>query len=136
VDWIPDLFYDIISQAYHHRGFSFIRVLQRCPNYLPKLFDPWVKDPQQTLLLSHKNGLQVSADHARIYPYEMHDPSDIHRAREIASMTDRAPVGILYRDDEVPCYEDIRAADDIYTADKIEKAFNRELDKFTVQPVG
>jgi len=38
VDWIPELLYDIISKAYHHRGFSFVRIIQRCPEFLPKMF--------------------------------------------------------------------------------------------------
>jgi 2-oxoglutarate ferredoxin oxidoreductase subunit beta len=29
VDWIPELLYDIVSAAYKHRGFSFIRIVQR-----------------------------------------------------------------------------------------------------------
>ncbi len=53
VDWIPELLYDVIQKAYHHRGFSFVRVIQRCPEFLPKMFEPWLHDPGRTLLLSH-----------------------------------------------------------------------------------
>ncbi len=38
VDWIPEILYDILVRAYHHKGFSFVRVLQRCPEFLPDLF--------------------------------------------------------------------------------------------------
>ncbi|MFC1707225.1 thiamine pyrophosphate-dependent enzyme [Planctomycetota bacterium] len=135
VDWIPDLFYDIISQAFHHRGFSFVRVLQRCPNYLPKLFDPWLQDPEKTLLLTHKDGIQVSPSVSKVYPcQELHDPSNLNRAREIASVIDQAPVGILYRNDDVPCYEDVRMPSATYTPDMIKAALDKELDNFTVQP--
>jgi 2-oxoglutarate ferredoxin oxidoreductase subunit beta len=133
VDWIPDLFYDILSQAFHHRGFSFIGILQRCPNYLPTLFDAWVKNPEMTLLLTHKNGLQLSPSMSATYPnQEEHDPSDLNRAREMASRTDVTPVGILYRNDEIPCYEDVRAADRIYTPDTIKAALEQEFDNFSV----
>lgn len=133
VDWVPDLFYDIISQAFHHKGFSFIGILQRCPNYLPTLFDPWLQDPERTLLLTHKNGIQLSPTLASVYQnQEEHDPSDLNRARELASRTDVVPVGILYRNDDIPCYEDTRAADQIYTPDKVKAALDREFDKFIV----
>jgi 2-oxoglutarate ferredoxin oxidoreductase subunit beta len=132
-DWIPELCYDIISQAYHHKGLSFIRVLQRCPNYLPSLFDPWIKDPSRTLILTHEKGLEIDANLARVYPNRLvHDPSDLHRAREIASDTEQAPVGILYRNDDVPCYEDLRRPDRRHTAADVQRVLEREFDKFTV----
>jgi 2-oxoglutarate ferredoxin oxidoreductase subunit beta len=134
VDWIPDLFYDIISQGFQHKGFSFIAILQRCPNYLPTLFDPWLQDTDKTQILIHKNGLQLNSSLSKIYKNQLeHDPSNLHRARELASDTDLIPVGILYRDDDVPCYEDVRRPDRIYTPEMIEAALNQELDKFTVE---
>ena len=47
VDWIPELLYDILSAAYRHKGFSFVRILQRCPEWLPKLYEPSMHDPQR-----------------------------------------------------------------------------------------
>lgn len=136
VDWIPDLFYDIISKAFHHNGLAFIRILQRCPNYLPKLFDPWLKDPKQTLLLHHRDGLHLDPTLAKVYTENLeHDPSDLNLAREVASMRDKVPVGILYRNETVPCYEDLRKRKETFTPEKIEAAFNRHLDQFTVSPV-
>jgi len=137
VDWIPDLFYDIVKQAFHHRGFSFVCVLQRCPNYLPKLFDPFLQDPERTLLLSHKNGLQIPSSLGRVYPnQQLYDPSDLNAAREMVEREDVVPVGIIYRNDNVPCYEDVRAPKQIATPDMIESVLNREFDKVTVEPVG
>jgi len=40
VDWIPEILYDVVKAAFHHKGFSFIRILQRCPEWLPTLYDP------------------------------------------------------------------------------------------------
>jgi 2-oxoglutarate ferredoxin oxidoreductase subunit beta len=137
VDWIPDLFYDIISQAFHHKGFSFIGILQRCPNYLPTLFDPWLEDTEKTQILTHKDGIQLDPSLSKIYKNQIeHDPSDIAAAREFASSSDIVPVGILYRNDEVPCYEDVRRPDHIFTPEMIERAFNAELDNFTVETTG
>jgi len=107
VDWIPDLSYKIISQAFHHKG----------------------------LILTHEDGIDLDPSLSRIYKnQEEHDPSDLSRARELASNTDVPPVGILYRNDDVPCYEDVRRRDKAQTPEMIEAALNEEFDNFTVEP--
>jgi 2-oxoglutarate ferredoxin oxidoreductase subunit beta len=135
VDWVPELLYDIIRAAYRHRGFSFVRIIQRCPEFLPKMFDPWLHDPAKTLLLTHDRGLSISNDLARTYTNRLeHDPADIDRAREIASNEDPIPVGILYHNPDVPCYEDLRGAGQLRTVEQIRAGLEAELDKFTVWP--
>ncbi len=135
VDWIPEALFDIAKAAYHHKGLSFVRIVQRCPEWLPKSLDPWLHDPQKVQLLNHENGLQLSAGLSRVYKNQLqHDPSDINRARDIASSTDIIPVGILYRNPEVPCYEDLRHSDKLRTPDLSRTGLNAELDKYTVWP--
>jgi len=136
VEWIPEVMYSIIRQAFHHRGLSFIRVIQRCPHFLPNIFDPIVQNPDNIQILTHENGLQVSDAVSKVYKNQAeHDPSDINRARELASRTDIAPVGILYRNDDVPCYDDLRRADRVVTLEMRKKAINKEFDRFAVQAV-
>jgi 2-oxoglutarate ferredoxin oxidoreductase subunit beta len=135
VDWVPEVLFDIINQAYHHRGFSFIRIIQRCPEFLPKTFEPWLADPQRTQILTHANGLQLSPELARTYRNQLeHDPSNIDRAREIASMDDPIPVGILYKNPEIPCYEDVRNAGQMRTTQHIRAGLEAEFDRVTVWP--
>ena len=135
VDWIPEVLYDIVKAAFHHKGFSFVRIVQRCPEWLPKLFEPWLHDPQKVQLLHDENGLAVSPSLAKIYRNQQHhDPSDLDRAREIASSMDPIPVGILYKNPEVPCYEDLRASAELRTAERIRTGLEAEFDKFTVWP--
>ena len=135
VDWIPEMLYQIVSAAFHHKGFSFVRVIQRCPEFLPKMFDTWLNDTQKSLLLTHEDGVQPSASLGRLYRNQLHhDPSDIDRAREIASSEDPIPVGILYRNPDVPCYEDIRRANLRRTPESIRAGLEAEFDKFTVWP--
>jgi 2-oxoglutarate/2-oxoacid ferredoxin oxidoreductase subunit beta len=137
VDWIPELLYDIISAAYHHKGFSFVRIIQRCPEFMPGEFEAWMNDPQRTLILTHEDGLQPSAGIGRLYRNQLrHDPADIDRAREIASSQDPVPVGILYRNPAVPCYEEIRNAGMQRTPDMVRVGLEAEFDKFTVWPEG
>jgi 2-oxoglutarate ferredoxin oxidoreductase subunit beta len=135
VDWIPDLLHDIIAAAYRHRGFSFVRILQRCPEFLPNAFDPWLKDPKRMLLLSHEAGVQLSPSLAKAYPnQEQHDPANLNRAREIASVTDPIPVGILYRNDGMVRYDEMRRTGGALTSDTVRAGIERELDKFTIWP--
>jgi 2-oxoglutarate/2-oxoacid ferredoxin oxidoreductase subunit beta len=137
VDWIPEVLYEIISRAYHHKGFSFVRIIQRCPEWLPKQFEPWVRDPHKTMVLTHEDGVTLSPALAKVYKNTLaHDPSDIHRAREIASSTDPIPVGILYHDPEVPCYDELRHSGQLRTPQYVRAGLEAELDKFTVWPQG
>jgi 2-oxoglutarate ferredoxin oxidoreductase subunit beta len=135
-DWIPEVLFDIVKAAYHHKGLSFVRIIQRCPEWLPKSLDPWMHDPNKVQLLHNENGgLQLSAGLSRVYKNQLqHDPMNIDRAREIASNTDIIPVGILYNNPAVPCYEDLRHLDKLRTPDLTRAGLNAELDKYTVWP--
>jgi 2-oxoglutarate/2-oxoacid ferredoxin oxidoreductase subunit beta len=135
VDWIPELLYQIVSAAFHHKGFSFVRILQRCPEWLPDQFDPWMHDPQRTRLLFHDNGLRLSAGLSKVYKnQEEHDPRNLARARDIASGEEPIPVGILYRNPQVPCYEDLRRSTRLRTTQYLKAGLESELDKFTIWP--
>jgi len=134
-EWIPELLYDIIKAAYAHRGLSFIRILQRCPHFMDEHFKAIMSDPSKTLLLSHENGIQPSEQLKKIYKnQEEHDPANLHRAREIAEEIDPVPVGILYRNPEIPCYEDLRRPQIRSSADRIENMLNGAFDKFGIFP--
>jgi 2-oxoglutarate/2-oxoacid ferredoxin oxidoreductase subunit beta len=135
VDWVPEVLYNIVSAAWRHKGLSFVRILQRCPEWLPNMFDPWMQDPQRLRMLTHADGLSMSESLAKVYRnQEEHDPANINRAREIASFDDAIPVGILYRNEEVPCYEDLRVSDKVRTSEYVKSGLESEFDKFTIWP--
>ena len=135
VDWVPEMLYDILQAAYRHRGFSFVRIIQRCPEFMPGFFDPYMNDPDRILLLTHPNALTPSANMNKVYRNQLvHDPSNIDRAREIAGGTDPVPVGILYENPDVARLEVVRGAGRIRTTEQIQKGLEAELDKFTIWP--
>ncbi len=135
VDWIPEVLHQIVELAFRHKGFSFIRVLQRCPEYLPAFFDPWVQDPGRVRLLTHQDGIEPSASLSRTYRNQQnHDPGDLLGAKDIAASADGIPVGILYRNPEIPRYEELRKPDRAYPPEEIRKSFEEELDRFTIWP--
>lgn len=135
VEWMPEVLYQIIRAAYHHRGLAFIRILQRCPHFMQDNFQELMNDPAHVLLLTHENGIELSEAMNRTYKNQvLHDPSDLHRAREIAETTSPLPVGILYRDENVPCYEDLRRPKDRASTERIESVLSRAFDSAGIMP--
>jgi len=135
VDWIPDLVYDVLSLAFRHPGFAFVRVIQRCPEFQPKLHDIHMRQPDQVRVLTHERGIQLSPALERTYKNRVeHDPSDLASARELATTSDAIPVGILYRNPEVPRYEQLRAPTELRTPERIRAGLDAELDKYTIWP--
>jgi 2-oxoglutarate/2-oxoacid ferredoxin oxidoreductase subunit beta len=133
VDWIPEALYAIVAAAYHHKGFSLVRIIQRCPEYMPGALDAYVQDPQKTLILTHPDGISLSPALATVYRNtRKHDPSDLAAARALTGDPDVIPVGILYRNDAVPRYEELRGAGTPRTIDALRRGLNVELDRFTI----
>lgn len=133
VEWIPDILYGVMREAYHHKGFSFIRVIQRCPHFLPHMFDPLLQNPENIQILKHENGIQPSEGISNVYKNQVeHDPSDINRARELASQEGVAPVGVLYRNPDVPVYDELRRPARTVTMDMRKDALEQQLDRFAV----
>ncbi len=135
VDWIPELLYEVLSKAYHHKGFSFVRILQRCPNFMEHHFDEAVRDPLKTRILTHQNGLRLKPEISRVYKnQETHDPLDMTRALALAALGEEIPVGILYANPTVPCYDELRAGERPSTPALVETVLNEEFDKIGIWP--
>ncbi|MCC6672658.1 MAG: 2-oxoglutarate oxidoreductase [Planctomycetes bacterium] len=133
VDWHAAHLYSVLRAAYHHRGFSFVRILQRCPTYTAGVFDELQKDPSRLLLLTGGDNPELEPDVLRGFPQrQAHDTRDLVAARNLADQDEPLPVGVLFRDPSRPCYEEFTNAGlDLTAADRL-KALERELDKFAV----
>ncbi len=132
-EWLPEVLYDVIRQAFHHNGFAFIRILQRCPHFTPDIFSSLLSEPKNLLMLQHEDGMQLSETMSRLYKTtERHDPADIHRAREIAERDDIVPIGILFRDENIPRYEQIVKPGHKSTWGQREKVLNSAFDRFGI----
>jgi 2-oxoglutarate ferredoxin oxidoreductase subunit beta len=107
--------------------------VQRCPHYLPHLFDPIVTDPAKSLILLHDDGLEISDELANVYKnHQDHDPSNLDRARELASMDDMVPVGVLYRNDNVAVYDELMKPKRVPNDETRREVLENEFDKFAV----
>lgn len=129
-DWIPAHLFETLSAAYHHRGFSFVRILQRCPIWTSAIFGEAARNPDVIELLIHEDGVWVeSLDQA--YGHRRHDPGDLNEARMLAEPGEKIRLGVFYRNEALPRYEEIRRLP-AHTAIETVEALNLELDRFAV----
>ncbi|RMH74291.1 MAG: 2-oxoglutarate oxidoreductase [Gemmatimonadetes bacterium] len=134
-EWMPSLLAQLIEKAYHHPGFAFIRILQRCPAFAPTHFDPMITNPDRMEMLVHENGMVLDDTMARIYKRQIeHDPSNIHRARELAEDREHVPIGLLYHNPQVRQYCELRRPKHVMTIDRLRENLEAEFDKFSVVP--
>lgn len=130
-DWVPDHIYAVMKAAYEHRGFSFVRILQRCPQYTDDLYLNAMRDPNTIELLVHPDGVDVAAL-GQIYKNTVyHDPSDIVSAFRLAQLDDKIRLGVFYRNDDLPVYEEVRTVPP-KTADEKIAILNAELDTYAL----
>ena len=133
VDWNPAHLHATLLEAYHHKGFSFVRIMQRCPTYTAGFYEEHVKDPSRMLLLTHENGVKLDAAVEGSFPNRRaHDPSDLAGARALAEQDEPLPIGIFFRDPARPRYEDLASQGLQMSPEEKLEAVNRELDRFLV----
>ena len=130
-EWIPAHLYETLKQAYEHKGFSFVRILQRCPIYTSSIYDEAVKTPAAIELLVHEDGIQLP-DLDQIYTNQLvHDPSNLNEARRLAELGGKVRIGVFYRDTDAPRYEELRKLP-AHTAEERVALLNEELDRYAV----
>ena len=130
-DWVPAHLYATLQAAYAHPGFSFVRILQRCPKFTPDIFEQRVKDPNTTELLVHEDGVDPPGLEKLFKARRVHDPKDIDEARSLARRTDMLRLGVFFRDDSRPVYEEVRAVPPVTPQEKIDR-LNREFERYAV----
>ena len=133
VDWNPVHMYETLRAAHQHKGFSFVRIFQRCPVFSAECFAKPQNDPDLVQLLEHENGLQVPESGTRSYNNrQVHNPSDLVEAIAFSKQEDVYPIGLLYQNEDVPRYDEICAVGIPATSgDKI-RALNQQLDCFAI----
>jgi 2-oxoglutarate ferredoxin oxidoreductase subunit beta len=130
-EWIPAHLFATLKRAYHHKGLSFVRILQRCPAYLPKLFEEAVTNPDRIEMLIHPDGVEVP-ELADVYKDRVfHDPTDIDAARRYAEDQSKVRLGIYFRDESRPRYEETRHLPTL-TADEKLAVLEQEFDRYAV----
>ena len=130
-EWSPPHLEATLRAAYAHPGFAFVRILQRCPVYMPEQFQDAVQDRTLVELLTHADGVQVP-QLANVYKAQRtHDPSDIHAARRLAEDESPVRLGVFFRDPHRPRYEETRRRPTRTAQEKI-ALLEQELDRYAV----
>ncbi|MBI4410077.1 MAG: 2-oxoglutarate oxidoreductase [Gemmatimonadetes bacterium] len=130
-EWVPAHLYATIRAAYHHRGFAFVRILQRCPVYAPELFQDAVRDRDLIEFLVHEDGVRVP-ELERLYTHQRpHDPRDLNEARRLAAANDRIRLGVFFRDESRERYEEVRRVPARSAPERI-RLLEQELDRYAV----
>ena len=105
--WLPAHVDETIEKAWNHRGLSFVRILQRCPVFMPTAFGEGGLQYPITFL-EHEDGIPVHSSLLNRGPVQAHNHYDINEAQRVAVNTDPAPMGLLYHNPDIPTYEEIR----------------------------
>ncbi len=130
-EWVPAHLYETLKQAYDHRGFSFVRILQRCPHFTADIFENAVRNPDALEFMVHDDGIDLP-DLRKIYKQTLvHDPSDLDEARRLAEPSEMQRLGVFFRDDNRPIYEETRHLPHHTVNEKI-AIMEKELDRYAV----
>jgi 2-oxoglutarate ferredoxin oxidoreductase subunit beta len=130
-EWIPAHLYATLRAAYQHPGFSFVRILQRCPMFTQGIYEQAVRDPGMIELLVHDDGV-VAPELAKIYKNRAtHDPSDLDSARKLAEDSSRIRLGLFYRNESRARYDLLRAPPRVPQSERM-ALLNSELDHYAV----
>jgi 2-oxoglutarate ferredoxin oxidoreductase subunit beta len=110
IDWNPPHLYSTIRAAFEHKGTSFVRILQRCTHFTSHVFAPVQDDMSQVLLMTHGQGIPVDPKIDKLFPNRIaHDPKELVEAQALARREDVYPVGLFYRNERAPRYDEITA---------------------------
>ena len=130
-EWVPAHLYATLQAAYRHKGFAFVRILQRCPQYTPTLFLDAVRKPDTVELLVHDDGVTVP-ELGGLYKNQLfHDPRDMDTARRLAGEEEKVRLGVFFRDESRPRYEETRRLPKLSARERLDR-LERELDSYAV----
>jgi 2-oxoglutarate ferredoxin oxidoreductase subunit beta len=130
-EWIPQHLFATLQAAYEHKGFAFVRILQRCPHFTADIFEHAVRHPDDLEFMVHPNGIDLP-ELTKIYKQRVvHDPSNIDAARHMAEPSERHRLGVFFRDETRPIYEETRHLPHHTVTDKLD-LMEKELDRYAV----
>ena len=130
-EWAPLHLEATLRAAYKHPGFAFVRILQRCPVYLPDGFKAAVQDRTLIELLVHDRGVHVPELDKLYTRRRAHDPLDLAASRRLADENSSIHLGLFYANPSRPRYEETRRPL-ARSADEKLALLDKELDRYAV----
>lgn len=129
VDWLPLHLYETIKRAHRHPGLSFIRIRQRCPHFMPDLWNAFMTDPQKLLILTDPDGVDDSKISAN-YPRQAHDPKNLGSAFALSHAQDPLPLGLIHLNASAHNYGNFTQRGLILSEEEKLAALEAEFDNF------
>ncbi|MHC5212697.1 MAG: thiamine pyrophosphate-dependent enzyme [Planctomycetota bacterium] len=130
-DWAPGHVFATLKAAYHHPGFAFVRILQRCPKWTPGVFRDFAQQTAKTEILVHEDGIRDPEVETIFKSHIRHDPADIDGARRLADQPGTARLGLFFRDASFPSYDTLRQLP-VHTVDEKMQLLDGEFDRYAV----
>jgi len=133
IDWNPPHLFATLKRAFHHPGFAFVRILQRCPHFMPQTFTNFQSDPGNVLLMTHEQGVDGGPAVEKAFKNHFrHDPGNRDEGFELAGRGDVIPIGLFYYNDNAERYDQFsKRGIGIDLQTKIE-AIEQEIDRFKI----
>ncbi|MCP3673209.1 MAG: 2-oxoglutarate oxidoreductase [Gammaproteobacteria bacterium] len=133
--WLPGHLEKTFRAAWEHKGLSFVRVLQRCPVFMPDAFDAGGVNFPALFLDGGDEGIPVEKGFLKKSPTVKHDFTDVNAAQKIAQTEDMEPIGLIYKNTDTPTYQDIRESRIAHLSrSELVSKLNEEINKYSVQP--
>ena len=130
--WLPAHLDETIERAWEHKGLSFVRILQRCPVFMPKAFGEGGLNFPVTFL-ENDDGIPVHPNLLKRGPAKAHNQRDINEALQVAAAVDPAPMGLIYHNPDLPTYEETRfSRRDRPDHDTFIERLDQMMDRFAV----
>ncbi|MDH5588598.1 MAG: thiamine pyrophosphate-dependent enzyme [Gemmatimonadota bacterium] len=130
-EWVPAHLFATLKAAHAHKGFAFVRILQRCPHFTPDMYAEAVKKPDIIEILDHPEGIRADGID-KVYKNKIsHDPLNLNAARELAQDQSAIRLGLFFRDESYPRYEETRATNKRTAREKMD-ILNEEFDSYAV----
>jgi len=129
--WLPTHMEATMRKAWDHKGLSFVRILQRCPVYMPDQFG--VGSDLSWSFLEDENGIAVDPALTRRAVVKQHNPRDLKAAQQVALRESPSPMGLLYWNPDLPTYEEVRHSHaPALEQDEFLRRLDDLMDKYTV----
>jgi hypothetical protein len=90
-----------------------------------------MRNPDMVELLVHPDGVTVPELESLYQNRRPHDPSNLHEARRLAEPDGKIRLGVFYRNEDLPVYDEVRSVPVPTGAEKV-ALLNQELDRYAV----
>ncbi|RMG46612.1 MAG: 2-oxoglutarate oxidoreductase [Acidobacteria bacterium] len=133
IDWNPPHLYATLRAAHKHEGLAFVRILQRCPHFMPEIWTRLQEDPQLVMLLEHPEGIQLEDAAKRLFKRRReHDPHDLAAAHEIVNDESVVPIGLIYKNENAERYDAFSSRGIEMTTEEKLAAAQQAIDRFLI----